>query len=179
MFLLRNDVPVKAVLRNTLSGEGEVQMLRLLIWGKPSGWPPFSSSLSLIDFSPGAYGQQGIVRHPRNSSPSGQWLLRILGLARGRVVRRATLLAPFPHISGVEDIRTVSSGYAEGGGVRGKREVRKNSTDFFKKKFIFSTTLNFFKKGKNSKNRKIIIYVALSQTWASFPCFSKNWDLSL
>lgn len=87
--------------------------------------------MSQIDFSPGAYGEQGILRHPQNSLPSDQWLLRILGLARGRVVRRATLLAPFPHISGVEDIRTVSSSYADRDGVREKKEVRKNSIDFF------------------------------------------------
>lgn len=33
-FLVRNDVPMKVILRNTLSGEGEeVQVLRLLEWG--------------------------------------------------------------------------------------------------------------------------------------------------
>lgn len=40
--------------------------------------------------------------------------------------------------------------------------------------FYFLYHLEFFKKGKNSKNRNITIYVAHSQTWASFPCFSEN-----
>lgn len=47
-FLMKNDVPMKVILRNTLSGKGEVQMPKCRdYWGEGrgelNGWLPFSS----------------------------------------------------------------------------------------------------------------------------------------
>lgn len=148
-FLVKNDVPMKVILRNTLSGEGELQMPKCRdYWsegrGELNGWLPFSSF-----FNP-----------PQTSALRPMWTRELWSthrtaqqVANGCSESFSLLGAgwcegkpssSFPLISGVEDIRTVSCGYIEKGEVR-----EKNSFDFLKS-FIFPPLWFFFFFKENS-----------------------------
>lgn len=145
-FLVKNDVPMKVILRNTLSGEGEVQMPKCWdYWsegrGELNGWLPFSSFFVFF------YPPQTSALRPmwtrelwsthRTAQHVASGCSKSLGLL-GAGWYEGKPSSSLSLISGVEDIRTVLCGYIERG------EVRKKNSFHFLKKFYFPYHFDFF-----------------------------------